>query len=147
VGIDYTYLGKIQSEITASKTLLLKRQLELARLKAGSGEQSAPSADLDVERHLLLSSHAQLAFLQAESDALAVVTDHIRKERSDLARQREMVVKELAARRGHREVTDAPNGEGQGDDLEPGRSSGADKTLMEIRGWVDAAVKSWEQVS
>jgi hypothetical protein len=152
-GIDFTYLGKLQAEISSAKTQLLDKQLELNRLKAGD-TAPVPYAEIEVLRHVLLSHHGKLATLQAEASSLQAVIEHVQRERTELAGQRELVAKELEARKGagveatglEAGVETGESGAGVVDDGGDARAGGADRTLMDITGWVDAAVKSWEQV-
>lgn len=150
-GIDFTYLGKLQAEISSAKTQLLDKQLELSRLKAGD-TAPVPYAEVEVLRHVLLSHHGKLATLQAEAASLQAVIEHVQRERTELAGQRELVAKEVEARKGAGGATGVEAGvemeEAVGivDEGVDARAGGADRTLMDITGWVDAAVKSWEQV-
>lgn len=151
-GIDFTYLGKLQAEISSAKTQLLDKQLELNRIKAGDAAP-VPYAEIEVLRHVLLSHHGKLATLQAEATSLQAVIEHVQRERTELAGQRELLAKEVEARKGASGVTGleagvetAEEAVGVVDEGADARAGGADRTLMDITGWVDAAVKSWEQV-
>ena len=140
-GIDYAYLGKLQSELASAKSTLLERELELARMRgAETGDE------VDVLRHLLLSHNTTLTSLQAETGTLHSMIDHLRTERDELARQGRVVTRELAGRRALR---DAENGmerdvAAQGGE---GRIVGVERALLDIRGWMDGAAKTWDQVS
>ncbi|RSH81517.1 hypothetical protein EHS25_006874 [Saitozyma podzolica] len=103
-GIDFTYLGKLQAEISSAKTQLLDKQLELNRLKAGDAA-AVPYAEIEVLRHVLLSHHGKLATLQAEASSLQAVIEHVQRERTELAAQRESLAKEVEARKGASGVT------------------------------------------
>lgn len=79
--------------------------------------------------------------LKKEVKSLHGIIDGYRVERDDLAKQRVVVQKELEARRSLRDVVDQPG--------VPGGANGAvgvERALLDMRGWVDNAVKVWEQV-
>ena len=134
-GVDYVYLSRLQSELSSAKSTLLELELELAGLRGAEN-----SNDVDVARHLLLSHHTTLSSLQAEANSLETVIGHLRNERDELAKQTEVVGRELEARKALR-------GAGEGAEEEQAANAvGVERALLDIRGWVDLAVKNWEQV-
>ena len=134
IGIDYTYLGKLQTELSIVKSTLLEKELELARLK---GAES--STNLDALRHLLLSHHTTLTALEAEKKSLDSTVVHLRGEREDLAKQGAVIRRELAARK----TRDLEN-----QSERSGVTEGQSVLLDDVSGWMEAAAgKGWEQVT
>lgn len=134
-GIDYANLAKLQSELASAKATLLEREMELARVQ---GEE--PTGDNDDVRRLLLTHATSLQTAQSEVKVLHSAISHIRMERDNLARQRDILTREVEARRS---LQDATNGSPP----TSATATGVERALLELRGLVDNTIKSWEQVS
>ena len=93
IGIDYAYLAKIQTELSASKTILLDKQLELARLNGVEADE-----EKDAFRNVILSQNTKLAMLQAESTSLISTSDLLHSERQELAKETSLVRNEVEKR-------------------------------------------------
>lgn len=134
-GIDYTTLAKLQTELATAKDTLMQRELELATLQGTSEDDGT-----DDLRSAYLSSSKTLQNGQYEVKALHSLIGHLRSERDGLARQRDMLSRELEARRALREV--AADGTGSNS-----RAVGVERALLDLRGLVDGVIRNWEQVS
>jgi len=180
LGVDYTYLGKIQSELIISKTKLYERELELLKLRG-----KVLSSEQEEMRAKVLNHHTTVFGLQAEVTSLEGMANALKKERDEAMRQAEELAREVETRKTMRGVAEhvaqvhqeerqeqAGQAGGEADqtsqsaqavqldaDLRPasaplrtggiGVGSGVgvgvvDKTLMDIGGWVDAAVRDWQ---
>jgi chromosome segregation ATPase len=125
-GVDYANLARLQAELQAAKVVLLEKEANL------------DAKGSDPLRKQLIASNETLNALQAEVKSLYAVVEHLRLERETLARQNEMVLREIEGRRAVRDAVD---------DVGSGRSVGVERALLDVRGVVDAVVKSWGQVS
>lgn len=136
--IDYANLAKLHAELASAKSTLLERELELSRLQSTGGQ----SGDVDDTRRALLSRTLELQAVQSEVRALHLAINHLRSEHETLARQRELVARELEARKALQgAVQDAPA-------LAAGaRATSIERALLELRGIVDGVIKTWDQVS
>ena len=184
LGVDYTYLGKIQSELIIAKTKLYEREIELLKLR---GKMLAP--ENEELRAKVLNNHTTMFGLQAEVTSLEGMANALRKEREEAMRQAEDIGRELETRKALRGVAEHVAQVRQEEDRQeqseavevqqerdqevapevrqeevtldtspsvPVRTGGigvgsgvgagahVDKTLMDIGGWVDAAVRDWQ---
>jgi len=136
-GIDYAYLSRLQTELASSKSTLLDKELELARLKG----VEVNGDDLDDLRHLILSHHAKLTTLDAEAKSLESTVNHLRSERDELAKQGAVIRRELDMRRVLSGI------EGPEAEVGVNQAPGEDAALLDVSGWMEAAAKNWDQVS
>lgn len=136
-GIDYAYLSRLQTELASSKSTLLDKELELARLKG----VEVNGDDLDDLRHLILSHHAKLTTLDAEAKSLESTVNHLRSERDELAKQGAVIRRELDMRRALSGI------EGPEAEVGVNQAPGEDAALLDVSGWMEAAAKNWDQVS
>jgi len=136
-GIDYAYLSRLQTELASSKSTLLDKELELARLKG----VDVNGDDLDDLRHLILSHHAKLTTLDAEAKSLESTVNHLRSERDELAKQGAVIRRELDMRRALSGI------EGPEAEVGVNQAPGEDAALLDVSGWMEAAAKNWDQVS
>lgn len=136
-GIDYANLVKLQAELASAKATLLERELELARQQEKDG-QGGDNTEL---RQVLLTHTTSLHAVQSEVKTLHMLIAHLRTERDNLSRQRDTLAREIEARRTLRNTA----GETPTPALNS-RASGSERALLELRGIVDGAIKSWEQV-
>jgi len=136
-GIDYAYLSRLQTELAFSKSTLLDKELELARLKG----VEVNGDDLDDLRHLILSHHAKLTTLDAEAKSLESTVNHLRSERDELAKQGAVIRRELDMRRALSGI------EGPEAEVGVNQAPGEDAALLDVSGWMEAAAKNWDQVS
>lgn len=136
--IDYANLAKLHSDLAEAKSTLLEKELELGRLQATDGQ----NGDVDETRRALLSRTTALQAVQSEVRGLHLAINHLRTEHESLSRQRDVVTRELEARRAlQTSVDDIPA-------LEAGaRASSIERALLELRGIVDGVIKTWDQVS
>lgn len=133
--VDYGQLGKLQAELAAAKATLVDRELELARIKGADDD------DDDVLRRDILHQNTTLQSAQAEVKALHSVIKQLRSERDSLARQRDVVSREIEARQSLREAS------GETPSLSTNaRAAGVERALLELRGLVDGVIRSWDQV-
>jgi len=185
LGVDYTYLGKIQSELIIAKTKLYERELELLKLR---GKVLSP--EQEEWRAKVLNHHTTIFGLQAEVTSLEGMAAALKKEREEAMRQAEDIGREVETRKALRGVAEhvaqvhqeeerqgqsgeqpplpgdaqrqeVPQGDRHSESTEsplsvPVRTGGigvgsgvgvgahVDKTLMDIGGWVDAAVRDWQ---
>lgn len=135
--IDISALARLQGELSAAKATLLERELELGRL----GNSAASQNGIDETRRTLMSRTAALQATQAEVRALNTVINELRTEHESLNRRREVVSRELEVRRS----LQASPGDASAISA-ASRSSGVERTLLELRGLVDGIIKTWEQV-
>lgn len=137
--IDIATLARLQGELSAAKTTLLDRELELGRIVNSASQPQLSSTD--ETRRTLMSRTAALQAAQSEVRALNTVVNELRTEHESLNRRREVVSRELDVRRS---LNDSP-----GDAAAistASRASGIERTLLELRGLVDSVIKTWEQV-
>lgn len=211
LGVDYSYLGRIQSELIIAKTKLYEREVECLKLR---GVELSPANE--PLRQMVANHNTTVFGLQAEVTSLEGLVEGLEKERVRVIKEAKDVRRELDRRRlaGGREVEtadvvdpalsgagpgmemDAPElpveQRSQSENVEPrdgdierttatstpaastppirtsgigvgsgvpssglgavaglgvGASAGVDKSLMDIGGWVDAAVRDWHEVS
>ena len=214
LGVDYAYLGRIQSELIIAKTKLYEREVECLRLR---GIELSPANE--PLRQMVANHNTTVFGLQAEVTSLEGLVEGLEKERLRVVRETKDVRRELDRRRmaGGREAeavdaadsvlaggagvsmeADAPEisleqrgqaehvdirdgeperstavstpaastppirtsgigvgsgvpssalGVGAGVGVGTGAGTGVDKSLMDIGGWVDAAVRDWHEVS
>lgn len=152
--IDYTYLGKLQEDLKAAKSTLLQKELELARLKSGSndGHPITPgeATQNDALRQQLLAHSTSLVSLQSESSALSSLVNHLKSERDGLSKQREVLGKEIEARKAIQSVEgggDPLSMDQNGQESPAGNGLGVERALLDMRGWMDQAIKAWDEVS
>lgn len=240
LGVDHTYLSKVQSELVSYRTTLLKTHLELAALRSGKPDHTSPlnldrmnddsenhhedelpplpgtvQENMDILRKTLLDRFNKYTYIKSEFDSLASLVVFLRDEKDNVTKQMADVKRELDVRRGlvepvvhdaqpvdklgpqvedeahanvegeiegHVEMEGEVEGEGEGEasglgdtvralreveaaanaesaeserqtaiaeeeDGGPNKVLNSDRNLMDIRGWVDEAVRNWEQVS
>ncbi|KAK4684328.1 hypothetical protein P7C73_g5854, partial [Tremellales sp. Uapishka_1] len=135
-GIDYTSLGKLQAELKVAKERLLMRELQLASLSANPGEAGTE------QRKELMEKEAVLGKMGGEARSLLAVIEHLREEKQALGLRRKIVERELEARRTLGGMVDQAVLDGG-----EKRALGVERALLDLRGWIDGAVKNWEQTS
>lgn len=154
LNIDYTYLAKMQEDLKAAKTILLGKELELDRLKRERAGESVDDIDMattvsalpdDPLRQRLLSHTTSLTSLQAEQNALNSLMEHLRTERDGIVKQREVLGREIEARKAIRALEPETAGT---DGMEAFEGDGIDQDgLGDVRGWMDQAIRTWDDVS
>ncbi|WVQ80329.1 hypothetical protein IAT38_002434 [Cryptococcus sp. DSM 104549] len=109
-GIDYTYVTKLLNELSASKSILLDKTLELSRLLDGAPPQEASGGDRDnsdersVLRRELLAQWCRMVGIKVEGRGLEAMLRHLRGENESLGTQRQRVLRELEGRRAVRDA-------------------------------------------
>jgi hypothetical protein len=125
LGIDYAYLVKIQKELTASKTALTERSLDISNI------QGKEELYMDESRKEMLNANARLSSLKAEWGGLGVLLEMLKAEREGLGKQEEMLDEVMSRRRNEGDV---------GGNLVGG---GAEGEVEEMGRLVDAASNGW----
>lgn len=134
--VDYTHLGKLQAELASAKSTLLDREVELARVQ-GAGDEDSERLRRDVAQQ-----NAALQGMQAEVKTLHSLIRQLRSERDSLARQKDILAREIDARRILRESS------GEASSLSTNaRAAGVERALLELRGLIDGVIRSWDQAS
>lgn len=106
-------------------------------------------------RQEILDCSGKMKTLSSESSALGDMINHLRSEKEDLTRQREIIevevgmlrakggVEQIVEGEGNVEGISGVNGEvGVGEEVEgDGDGDGDGRTLLDVGGWIDAAVR------
>lgn len=134
--VDYAHLGKLQAELATAKATLIDREMELTRAQGGGDEDS------DRLRRDVAQQTIALQISQAEVKSLHSLIKQLRSERDNLARQKDIVTREIEARRILRDAS------GEAPSLSTNaRAAGVERALLELRGMIDSVIRSWDQVS
>ncbi|ODN76131.1 hypothetical protein L202_06059 [Cryptococcus amylolentus CBS 6039] len=173
-GIDYVYLSKLHNELANSKGSLLEKSADLSRMTAGDGgpsndEHRPLRLELIANLTKLAALRSEMAGLENVMAHVVQEKQNMQVERVKV--ERELAGRRVARERSavaQQAVQDDPNidlslhqadPEGaavdheatgvqneqadEGDDGQP--AEGGDRALLDIRGWIDAAVKDWHQ--
>lgn len=124
LGVDHTYLSKVQSELVSYRTTLLKTHLELAALRSGKPDHTSPlnldrmndsedhhedelpplpgtvQENMDILRKTLLDRFNKYTYIKSEFDSLASLVVFLRDEKDNVTKQMADVKRELDVRRG-----------------------------------------------
>ena len=150
LAIDHGYLKRLQAELEAARETLLNKQIEVARLLGAEF-----SDEVEAMRSSIFSQHGNLVTLQAETSSLDRMMGHLMKEREDINKQADLIRADIDERKNGtkgqvngkaHDANPQDSSAADGGDKQAG-SSRVEQALMEIRGWVDAAVREWGQVS
>ncbi|ODO02089.1 hypothetical protein L198_02820 [Cryptococcus wingfieldii CBS 7118] len=173
-GIDYVYLSKLHNELANSKGSLLEKSADLSRMTAGddgplNDEHRPLRLELIANLTKLAALRSEMAGLENVMTHVVQEKQNMQVERAKV--ERELAGRRVARERSavaQQAVQDDPNidpslhqadPEGaavaheatgvqdeqadEGDDGQP--AEGGDRALLDIRGWIDAAVKDWHQ--
>lgn len=133
--VDSVYHGRLKQELRANREQLLIAESELKE------HIGVDLSSLWTKRLLLLDRLTDLSYLQAETSALESVKASLEKEREDIKSQTESIEREVEARKSYMPPTTTS------EELPSGADGREDRNLMDIGGWVDAAVRDWQEVS
>lgn len=132
--VDYTHLGKLQAELASARSTLLDREMELTRIQGG-GDEDSERLRRDVAQQAVA-----LQSTQAEVKTLHSLIKQLRSERDNLARQKDVLAREVEARRVLRDSS------GETPSLSTNaRAAGVERALLELRGLIDGVIRSWDQ--
>lgn len=134
--VDYSHLGKLQAELASAKSTLMDREMELSRIQGGGDE------DIEKLRRDVAQQNTALQNTQAEVKTLHALIKQLRSERDNLARQKDVLTREIEARRLLRDSS------GETPSLSTNaRAAGVERALLELRGLIDGVIRSWDQAS
>jgi hypothetical protein len=141
LGLDYDTLSNLQAELSILES----------KIRAASQQPSAELAAL----------HQTLHERTLQADTLRDLIVHLGTTRESVHTEKEILERELEGRRilgKAREIVVDAGGGGAPDDerfdgllgvpggLGGGRAVGVERALLEVRGWLDDAVRNWNQV-
>lgn len=134
--VDYTHLGKLQAELASAKSTLMDREMELTRIQGGGDE------DVERLRRDVAQQNVALQSTQAEVKTLHSLIKQLRTERDSLARQKDVLAREIEARRILRDSSEETPSLSTN-----ARAAGVERALLELRGLIDGVIRSWDQAS
>ena len=139
--LDHQYFRKVVNNLESLKFTLLSKEMELERFRQGLTDSDTPVESLPELREKLIRNLGNLILVQAESGAINRITENLRLEKVNMAKERDTITREVDARMAVKQINGV-GGEGPG-----GEVDNVEQALLEVRGWVDETIAKWENVS